>query len=418
MIIGGGFGGLACAQGLRRAPARVTLIDRNNYHLFAPLLYQVATAALSPAEIAEPIRTILRKQHNAEVLMAEVSGVDVQQQLVHIGHGETIPYDRLVIATGSVYNYFGNQEWATHAPGLKTLENARAIRARVLSGFELAERELDCDRRDALMTSVVVGGGPTGVEMAGAIAELARHALARDFRRIDPRQARVILVEAGPRILATFPDWLSTYALNRLEALGVEVRINQPVEAVTEDGVQVAGEFIAANALIWGAGIKASPAGQWLGVETDGAGRIGVNDRLEVPELPGVYVIGDTARLEGSGGEPLPGLAQVAKQQGQHLGRELAKQLSTGASIKPFRFRDRGSTAIIGRHAAVFVFGRRQLSGFLAWALWAAVHVYLLVNFQKRVLVSTQWLWRYLTYQRGARLITEPLGREGQWSVR
>ncbi|MEQ5789373.1 NAD(P)/FAD-dependent oxidoreductase [Erythrobacter sp. NFXS35] len=405
VIIGGGFGGIACARALHRAPVQVTLIDRNNYHLFAPLLYQVATAALSPADIAEPIRKILRKQANAEVLLADVTGIDAAGKAVLTDDGSRIPYDRLVIATGSVYNYFGNDRWAAHAPGLKTIENARAIRAQVLWGFECAERETDPDRRQALMTSIIVGGGPTGVEMAGSIAELARHALTRDFRRIDPRAARVILVEAGPRILSAFPDELSAYALRRLNALGVEVQIGRTVEDVTSDGVQVSGEFIRANTMVWGAGIRASPGARWLGMEPDRAGRIPVNDRLEVAGFAGVYAVGDTAANMSAEGTPLPGLAQVAKQQGEHLGRELGRHLRTGEEMAPFAFRNRGNTAIVGRHAAVFEFGRRRLKGYFAWALWAAVHVYLLVNFEKRLLVSIQWLWRYFTYQRGARLI-------------
>lgn len=406
VIIGGGFGGVACAKALARAPVRVTLIDRNNYHLFVPLLYQVATAALSPADIAEPIRKMLRRQRNTEVLMAEVTGIDPAGKTVFTQDGARVPYDLLVIATGSVYNYFGNEDWADHAPGLKTIEDARAIRTRVLCGFELAEREPDPARRQALMTSVIIGGGPTGVEMAGAIAELARHALARDFRRIDPREARVVLVEAGPRILTAFPESLSAYALRRLEALGVEVRIGTPVESVSADGVQLPGEFLPAHAMVWGAGIRASPAARWLGLATDRAGRLPVNDRLAVPQCPDIYAIGDTAAVVGDGGGPLPGLAQVAKQQGEHLGRALARQAQDGSIPRPFAFRNRGNTAIIGRHAAVFDFGKRRLKGFSAWALWAVVHVYLLVAFEQRVLVSIQWLWRYITYQRGARLIT------------
>lgn len=408
VIIGGGFGGIACAKALARAPVEVTVIDSNNYHLFAPLLYQVATAALSPADIAEPIRKILRKQGNVDVIMAEVVGIDTADGAVLTGDGDRIAYDRLVLATGSVYNYFGNDRWAVHAPGLKTIDNARAIRARVLMGFECAERETDPAQREALMTSVIVGGGPTGVEMAGAIAELARYALARDFRRIDPRQARVVLIEAGPRILSAFPEALSSYALERLRRLGVEVQTGRTVEDVRSDGVSVSGEFIPANAMIWGAGIRASPAAGWLQVEPDRTGRIAVNERLEVPGFANIYALGDTVANAGEEGTALPGLAQVAKQQGEHLGSELARSLRTGEPIAAFAFHNRGNTAIVGRHAAVFEFGRTQLKGFFAWSLWAAVHVFLLVNFEKRVLVSIQWLWRYLTFQRGARLITFP----------
>jgi len=406
VIIGGGFGGIACAKALAGVHAHVTLIDRNNYHLFQPLLYQVATAALSPADIAEPIRKILRGAENIEVMMAEVTGIDTAARAVLTGDGARIAYDTLVIATGSVYNYFGHEEWASHAPGLKTIDNARAIRTRVLTGFECAERESDPERRRALMTSVIIGGGPTGVEMAGSIAELARHALARDFRHIDPREARVVLVEAGPRLLAAFPEELSAYALRRLEALEVEVRTGEAVEEVNVQGVQLPGEFLAANTMVWGAGIRASPAARWLGIEPDRTGRVPVNARLEVEGFPGIYALGDTVAAPGEGGAPLPGLAQVAKQQGEHLGRALARQLRQGGAVAPFVFRDRGNAAIIGRHAAVFDFGRRRLKGTLAWLLWAVVHVYLLVAFEQRMLVSIQWLWRYVTFQRGARLIT------------
>jgi NADH:ubiquinone reductase (H+-translocating) len=340
--------------------------------------------------------------------MAEVIGIDTAGRAVLTGDGARIAYDTLVIATGSVYNYFGNDAWAEHAPGLKTIDNARAIRARVLMGFERAEREPDPAWRRALMTSVIIGGGPTGVEMAGAIAELARHALARDFRRIDPREARVVLVEAGPRVLASFPEALSAYALRRLAALGVEVRTGQSVEEVTAEGVRLAQEFLAANAMVWGAGIRASPAAQWLGITPDDAGRIPVSALLEVTGFPAVYALGDTVAAPGEGDAPLPGLAQVAKQQGEHLGRELALQAASGGRVAPFAFRNRGNTAIIGRHAAVFDFGKRQLKGYLAWVLWAVIHVYLLVALEQRVLVSIQWLWRYVTFQRGARLIDGP----------
>jgi len=311
-----------------------------------------------------------------------------------------------VLATGSVYSYFGHDDWAKIAPGLKTIEDARQIRTRLLMAFEQAEMSPDADQRQALMTTIVVGGGPTGVEMAGAVAELARHALARNFRRIDPRSARVMLVEAGPKILATFPEPLSRYARNRLERLGVTVMTGQPVEDIRPDGATIGGRFIPAGTIVWGAGVRASPAGQWLGVETDRGGRIQVEPDLSVRGLNGIYALGDTALTKGEDDMPLPGLAQVAKQQGEHLGRALAENLERGTPLVPFRFRNRGNTAIVGRHSAVFDFGRWQLRGTLAWLLWAIVHVYLLVGFEKRVLVTTQWLWRYMTYERGARLIT------------
>lgn len=407
VILGAGFGGLACASALGGKPVRVTVIDRHNYHLFVPLLYQVATAALSPADIAEPIRKILRRHRNVEVMMGEVTGIDTGSRQVLLAGGRRVDYDRLVVATGSVYHYFGHDEWAAIAPGLKSIENARAIRTRLLTAFEQAEMMDDPARQRALMTTILVGGGPTGVEMAGAVAELAKHALARDFRRIDPRTARIVLVEAGPRLLPTFPEELSDYALKALRAMGVEVLLNRAVEAVTPQGATVAGTCIPAGTIVWGAGIRASPAGAWLGVETDRAGRIRVDSDLSVPGLPGVHALGDTVLVMGEDGSPLPGLAQVAKQQGYHLGRAIVAELLEGRKPEPFRFRNRGNTAIVGRSAAVFDFGTWRLKGWLAWVLWAVVHVYLLVGFEKRLLVSVQWLWRYATYQRGARLITQ-----------
>jgi len=405
VIVGAGFGGLACAAALGGTAIRVTVIDRRNYHLFVPLLYQVATAALSPADIAQPIRKILSRHPNIDVVLGEVAGVDAPQRRVMMADGGFVPYDRLVLATGSSYGYFGHDEWAALAPGLKTIEDAQQIRARLLGCFERAEVTDDPDRQKALMTSVVIGGGPTGVEMAGAIAELTRYALARDFRRIDPRSARILLVEAGPRVLATFPEPLSQYARRALDRLGVTVLVGQGVESIEPGGVTVGGRFIPAGTVVWGAGVTASPAGRWLGVATDRGGRIQVAPDLSVPGVDGVYALGDTALAAGDDGKPLPGLAQVAKQQGQHLGRALAANMLRGEAMPAFRFRNRGNTAIVGRSAAVFDFGTRRLKGWLAWILWAVVHVYLLTGFEKRLLVSMQWLWRYLTYERGARLI-------------
>ncbi|WP_207485708.1 NAD(P)/FAD-dependent oxidoreductase [Arenibaculum pallidiluteum] len=408
VVIGAGFAGLSLAQTLGGSGIRVTVIDRRNYHLFVPLLYQVATAALSPADIAEPIRHVLNRHRNVEVILGEVVGIDVERRMVRLAEGGFVPYDRLVIATGSTHSYFGRDEWARHAPGLKTIEDARTIRTRLLTAFERAEMCPDGERRGMLMTTVVVGGGPTGVEMAGSIAELARHTLARDFRRIDPRAAKVYLVEAGPRILPSFPEPLASYAHRALERKGVTVLTGRKVVDIGPEQVQVDTTLIPAGTIVWGAGVAASPAGRWLGVETDRAGRIRVAPDLSVPGLDGVYALGDTALAMGEDGSPLPGLAQVAKQQGEHLGRALAASIRHGEPMPPFRFRNRGNTAIIGRNAAVFDFGRRQLRGFLAWVLWAIVHVYLLVGFEKRLLVSIQWLWRYATHQRGARLITDP----------
>jgi NADH dehydrogenase len=405
VIVGAGFGGLACAKELGGKPVRVTLIDRHNYHLFVPLLYQVATAALSPADIARPIRRILSRYGNIDVILGEVVAADPAARTVRLADGTAISYDRLVLAAGSSYSYFGHPEWASRALGPRTLEDARALRTRILTAFERAETTADPALQDVLMTTVIIGGGPTGVEMAGSVAELARHALARDFRHIDPRRARIILVEAGDRILSGFPKALADYAEKALEQLGVTVLTGHAVEAIDDNGVVVAGKRIDAGTLIWGAGVQASPAGRWLGIETDRAGRIAVAPDLSAPGFPGVYALGDTALSKGRDGTPLPGLAQVADQQGRHLGRALAANIAEGAPLPPFRFHNRGNTAIIGRHAAIFDFGRWRLKGRLAWLLWALVHVYLLVGFEKRLLVAMQWLWLYLTYDRGARLI-------------
>jgi NADH dehydrogenase len=405
VIVGAGFGGLACAKELGKAAARVTVVDRRNYHLFVPLLYQVATAALSPADIARPIRRILGRCRNMDVVLGEVVGIDSAARIVTLRDGATLRYDRLVVATGSEYFYFGHPEWAPHAPGPLTLEDARRIRTRLLTSFERAETSRDPAEQEALMTVAIVGGGPTGVEMAGAVAELTRHALARDFRRIDPRHARIVLIEAGPRLLPAFPEPLADYARTALERLGVTVITGEAVETIDAHGIAVAGKRIAARTVIWGAGAKASPAAAWLGVPADRAGRIAVNPDLSVAGLSGVYVLGDTALAKGGDGTPLPALAQVAAQQGRHLGRALRANLENGKPLPPFKFHNRGNTAIVGRHAAVFDFGWTQLKGRFAWLLWALIHVYLLVGFDNRLRVTLQWIWAYITYERGARLI-------------
>ena len=406
VIVGAGFAGLACAKALAGAPCRVSVIDRNNYHLFVPLLYQVATAGLSPADIAEPIRKILRRAHNIDVILGTVVDVDRAMRTVRLSDGSVIGFDMLVLATGSAYNYFGRPEWEAYAPGLKTIADARALRSRLLRAFELAEREPDAAKQRALLTTVIVGGGPTGVEIAGAVAELARFTLADDFRHVDPASARIILVEAGPRILASFPDPLARYAQQRLERLGVEIRLGTAVADIAPGHVMIGDEALSVGTVIWGAGIRASRAGEWAGATLDHIGRACVRPDLSVPEHPDIYVAGDSAFLvDAQTGRPLPGLAQVAQQQGRHLGRALRRRLAGESAGVPFRFQDRGNTAIIGRNAAVFDFGRQQLRGWFAWVLWAIVHVYLLVSFEKRILVTLQWLWRYATYQRGARLI-------------
>jgi len=406
VIVGAGFGGLACAQALGGRAIRVTIVDRRNYHLFVPLLYQVATAALSPADIAEPVRKVLRRHDNIDVVMAEVTGIDVAARRVVVDDVGYIPYDRLVLATGSRYNYFGHDAWAELAPGLKTVADARRIRASILLGFEQAEICKDPEAQAALTTSVIVGAGPTGVEIAGAIAELARWTLRRNFRNVDPATASVVLLEAGPRILPAFPESLAAYAHERLVKAGVTVRTNVVVEGIDPDGVFVAGERIRARTIVWAAGTSASPAAAWLGTEADRLGRIRVERDLSVSGLEGVFAIGDTAATPDRDGAALPALAQVAKQQGRHLGLGLAAQLERGAALPAFHFRNRGNTAVIGRNAAIFDFGSRQLRGWLAWILWALIHVYLLVAFEKRVVVSVQWFWRWLTHQRGARLIS------------
>jgi NADH dehydrogenase len=406
VIIGAGFAGLAAASELGGTPVNVTLIDRRNYHLFVPLLYQVASAALSPADIAEPIRRILSRHSNIEVMLGEVAGIDKQARTVALADGTAVAYDRLIVATGSTHSYFGHDEWAQHAPGLKTIEDARQIRARVLMAFEQAEICHNKVEQQDLITTVIVGAGPTGVEMAGAIAELSRHTLARDFRNIRPETARVLLVEAGPRVLPAFPPELSDYAHKALEKLGVTVMVKTPVEDVTAEGVTLGGRFVRAGTVIWGAGVRASPAGSWLGVDTDRAGRVKVGPDLTVPGHPEIFVLGDTALAMHDDGSPLPGLAQVAKQQGEHVGSHLASHLTRGEAMPPFRFKNRGNLATIGRNSAVADFNGRKIKGFVAWVLWGIVHVYLLIGFSNRLLVSMQWLVAYLTYHRGARLIT------------
>ncbi len=406
VIVGGGFGGLATAGALGGSDVDVVLIDRRNHNLFQPLLYQVATAALSPADIAEPIRRSLGRFRNIRIVLGEVNGVDATGKRVLLEDGSSIDYDQLVLATGSDYNYFGHDDWKRFAPGLKTLNEARRIRQRLLLSFERAERMPDGAARRALLTSVVIGGGPTGVEMAGAISELGRFMIERDFRAIAPEDLRVILVEAGPKILAAFPDHLSRYAVDYLGRIGVGVMTGHQVTDVREDGVMIGEAFVASGSVVWGAGVKASPAARWLGLENKARGQLPLDPTLKVEGVDDIYSLGDTAFLKGEDDKPLPALAQVAKQQGQYLGRRLRDEVRL-ADPTPFRFRNRGNTAVIGRNAAIFDFGRWTLKGRIAWLLWALVHVYLLINFEKRLLVSVQWVWRYITRQRGARLIDE-----------
>jgi NADH:ubiquinone reductase (H+-translocating) len=404
VIVGAGFGGLTAAKALAGSPFDVTVIDQHNYHLFQPLLYQVATAGLSPADIASPIRGILAPARNVNVVLGQVSGVDTARREV-IAEGRRIPFDHLILATGAQHAYFGHDDWAASAPGLKTIDDATYIRRRILLAFEKAETEADPQERARLLNFVVVGGGPTGVEMAGAIAELANRALAKDFRSIDPRCARVILVEAAPRLLTPFEPSLSQAAKLSLEQLGVDVRLGAAVTAVDAAGVSIGAERIEARTVIWGAGVVASPAGRWLGTETDRAGRVKVAPDLSVPGHPNIFVIGDTAALNGADGKPLPGVAPVAKQQGQYVA-DLLIARQAGKSVAPFRYRDFGSLATIGRKRAIVQMGRFKLKGFLAWVLWSVAHIYFLIGFRNRLVVATNWLWNYVTFQRGTRLIT------------
>jgi NADH:quinone reductase (non-electrogenic) len=412
VIVGAGFGGLAAAHGLAGADADVTVIDRRNYHLFQPLLYQVATAGLSPAQIASPIRAILRRAPNVKVVLGKVSGVDTQRRAVMLEDvmlgGRAIAYDHLVLATGARHSYFGRDDWESTAPGLKKIDDALGIRRRILTAFEQAEAADCAIERQRLLTFVVIGGGPTGVEMAGAIAELARVALRHDFRNIDPGEARIVLIEAGPRLLATFPAMLSHAAHQALEGLGVDVRLGMPVTHCDADGVVIGGERLAAATIVWGAGVAASAAAHWLGAGTDRVGRVVVGADLSVPGHPEISCIGDTASVLDSGGRPLPGLAPVAKQQGAYVARRLRSILAGRRQPRPFRYRSWGTMATIGRRAAVADLGWVKLDGTLAWLLWSAVHVSFLIGFRNRLVVMLDWLWSYVTFQSGARLITGP----------
>jgi len=404
VIVGGGFAGLQAAKSLGSVPVRVTIVDRRNHHLFQPLLYQVAMAVLSPADIAQPIRSVLRDQPNVEVVLGDVIAIDPAAKEVILTDG-ALAYDYLIVAAGANHAYFGHDEWERIAPGLKTLEDALEIRRRILTSFEEAEREPDIARQQALMTFVIVGAGPTGVEMAGAIAEIANFSLARDFRHIDTRSARVILVEASDRLLATFPEQLSDYALGELRRLGVDVRFGKPVTAITPGFVTIGDEMIPAATVIWAAGVQASPLGRSLGVEIDRAGRVIVNPDLTVPGHPDIFVIGDMASLTGPGGRPYPGVAQVAMQQGSWVAANIGRAIA-GDPSQPFHYRDLGNMATIGRNAAIADIRGLRLRGFIAWLAWALVHIMNLIGFRNRVLVALQWLWGYLTFQRGARLIT------------
>jgi len=408
VIVGAGFGGLTAARALAREPVRVTVVDRRNHHLFQPLLYQVATAALSPGDIAYPIRSILRRQANATVLLADVLRVEPEARRVILDEG-SLDYDYLIVATGARHSYFGHDEWEAVAPGLKSLEDAIEIRRRILLAFEKAERETDVERRRTLLTFVLVGGGPTGAELAGAIAEISRHVLVSDFRSIDPREARILLLEAGPRILPTFPEELSSRAAESLRRLGVEIRENSPVTAISADSVEIAGVPLMAATILWCAGVAASPLTRSLAAPLDRAGRVLVGPDLTIPGHPEIFVIGDQAAFLHQSGKPLPGVAQVAIQAGRHAAKNISRAV-LGDPMLSFHYRDPGNLAVLGRAAAIADLGRVHLSGFPAWLFWCFVHILFLIGFRNRILVMFEWAWSYLTWQRGARLITGPIG--------
>jgi NADH:ubiquinone reductase (H+-translocating) len=407
VVVGGGFGGLYAARALARQRVHVVLIDRVNYHLFQPLLYQVATAALSPGEIAEPLRAILRKHRNVEVLLGEVANIDVDAHRLRLQDGAQLSYDFLVLATGARHSYFDHPEWEVLAPGLKSLADALELRRRIFLAFELAEREEDARYRQALLTFVIVGGGPTGVELAGAIAEIARHTVSKDFRRFDPRQARVLLLERGERILEQYPKDLSARAQRALERLGVEVQTARGVTAIESDHVMVGDEKIASHTILWAAGVAASPLGRQLGVQVDRSGRVAVQPDLSVPGHPEVFVVGDLAAFRQRDGKLLPGLAPVAIQEGEAAAANIVRSLA-GQPRHAFHYFDRGSMATIGRAAAVAEIRGLHLSGFIAWLAWLLIHLLFLIGFENRLLVIIQWAVSYISYKRGARLITGP----------
>jgi len=406
VIVGAGFGGLETTYRLAGAPVSITLVDRRNHHLFQPLLYQVATASLATSEIAWPIRYLLRGRQEVTTLFATVAGVDATAKRVLLDDGDTLAYDTLVLATGARHAYFGHDEWEPFAPGLKTLEDATTLRRRILVAFERAERESDPARRAALMTFVIVGAGPTGVELAGTIAELAQDTLPPDFRNIDTHKARVVLIEAGPRVLAGFADDLSAYAQASLQSIGVEVVLGQSVTECNADGVVYGGQTLQAKTLIWAAGVRASPAAEWLGASADRAGRLQVEPDLTVSDHPDIFAIGDTVVVNGPDGKPVPGIAPAAKQQGRYVAETIKARLR-GETLGPFRYKHAGSLAQIGKRKAVIDFGRFKLSGALAWWIWGIAHIYFLIGLRNRLQVAISWLWIHARDQRAARLITQ-----------
>ena len=405
VIVGGGFGGLSAAKALARADVEIVLIDRRNHHLFQPLLYQVATAALSPSEVAWPIRHLLRRQRNARVLMGTVSGVDTKARAVLLEDGAREPYDSLVLATGAQHAYFGHDEWEKFAPGLKTVEDATAIRRKLLLALEAAERETDAARRKGLLTFTIIGGGPTGVEMAGAIIELGRASIRGEFNTLDPQDLRVVLIEGGERVLLNFDPELSDYTLKALHSMGVEVELGQMVNGIDAERVHFGDRQIETHTVIWAAGVAASPVAKWLGIDGDKAGRIMVAPDLSVPGLDGIYVIGDAAGITQADGKPVPGVAPAAKQAGKHVARVIQQKLA-GTSTKAFAYKHAGDLATIGKSAAVIDFGFAKVKGWPAWWLWGIAHIYFLVETRTRIFITLSWLWIYLTGQRSARLIT------------
>jgi len=406
VIVGAGFGGLEAAFGLAGAPVEITLIDRRNHHLFQPLLYQVATASLATSEIAWPIRYLLRDRKEVTTLFATVNGIDAKEKCVLIEDGDAVPYDTLILATGARHAYFGHDEWEPFAPGLKTLEDATTLRRRILVAFERAERERDPARRAALLTFVIIGAGPTGVELAGTIAELAQDTLPPDFRNVDTHKARVVLIEAGPRVLAGFADDLSAYAQRSLESIGVEVMLGEPVTECTADGVTYGGKRLDAKTIIWAAGVRASRAAEWLGAPADRAGRLKVLPDLTVPGHPEIFAVGDTVTIAAPDGNPVPGIAPAAKQEGRYVAQVIKARLD-GSTPGPFRYKHAGSLAQIGKRKAVIDFGRIKLRGTLAWWIWGIAHIYFLIGLRNRLSVALSWLWVYVRDQRAARLITQ-----------
>ncbi len=406
VIVGAGFGGLEATFGLAGAGVEITLIDRRNHHLFQPLLYQVATASLATSEIAWPIRYLLRDRHDVTTLFANVCGVDATNKRVLLDDGDSVPYDTLILATGARHAYFGHDEWEPFAPGLKTLEDATTLRRRILVAFERAERETDPEKRDALLTFVVIGAGPTGVEMAGTIADLAKDTLPRDFRHIDTTRARVVLIEAGTRVLAGFPDDLSAYAQKSLEQLGIDVMLGEPVTECSADGVVYGGKKLAARTIVWAAGVRASRASEWLSAPADRAYRLKVEPDLTVPGHPDIFAVGDTVTIAGPDGNPVPGIAPAAKQEGRYAAALIKARLK-GGTLPPFHYKHAGSLAQIGKRLAVIDFGHFKLRGALAWWIWGIAHIYFLIGLRNRISVALSWLWIHARNQRAARLITQ-----------